>query len=35
MQLIDWITSDEGQKVIASFKVDGQQVVFPSAKAGK
>lgn len=35
MQLIDWITSDEGQKAIAAFKVDGQQVFFPSAKTGK
>jgi tungstate transport system substrate-binding protein len=33
MQLIDWITSKEGQQAIASFKVDGQQVFFPSAKA--
>ncbi|MGV3740790.1 MAG: substrate-binding domain-containing protein [Burkholderiaceae bacterium] len=32
MQLIDWITSDEGQKMIASFKIDGQQLFFPSAK---
>jgi tungstate transport system substrate-binding protein len=32
MQLIDWITSDEGQKKIAAFKVDGQQLFFPSAK---
>jgi tungstate transport system substrate-binding protein len=32
MQLIDWITSDEGQKKIAGFKVDGQQLFFPSAK---
>jgi tungstate transport system substrate-binding protein len=32
MQLIDWITSDEGQKKIAEFKVDGQQLFFPSAK---
>jgi tungstate transport system substrate-binding protein len=30
MQLIEWITSDEGQKKIASFKVDGQQLFFPS-----
>jgi tungstate transport system substrate-binding protein len=30
-QLIDWITSDEGQKKIASFRVNGQQVFFPSA----
>jgi tungstate transport system substrate-binding protein len=32
MQLIEWITSDEGQKRIAGFKVDGQQLFFPSAK---
>ncbi|WP_245845187.1 substrate-binding domain-containing protein [Noviherbaspirillum humi] len=32
MQLIDWMTSPEGQKKIAEFKVDGQQVFFPSAK---
>jgi tungstate transport system substrate-binding protein len=31
MQLIEWITSEEGQKKIASFKVDGQQLFFPSA----
>ena len=35
MQLVDWITSDDGQKLIAGFKVDGQQVFFPSAKTGK
>jgi tungstate transport system substrate-binding protein len=34
-QLIDWITSDEGQKAIAAFKVDGQQVFFPSSKTAK
>jgi tungstate transport system substrate-binding protein len=32
MQLIEWITSEEGQQKIASFKVDGQQLFFPSAK---
>jgi len=31
MQLINWITSDEGQQKITSFKVDGQQLFFPSA----
>lgn len=31
MQLIDWITSPAGQKRIAAFKVDGQQLFFPSA----
>jgi tungstate transport system substrate-binding protein len=35
MQLIEWITSDEGQKAIAAFKVDGQQVFFPSFAARK
>ena len=35
MQLVEWITSSEGQGLIASFKVDGQQVFFPSAQAGK
>jgi tungstate transport system substrate-binding protein len=33
MQLIEWITSDEGQKKIAEFRVDGQQLFFPSAKS--
>jgi tungstate transport system substrate-binding protein len=32
MQLIDWITSDAGQKRIADFRIDGQQLFFPSAK---
>jgi tungstate transport system substrate-binding protein len=35
MQLVEWITSSEGQNLIASFKVEGQQVFFPSAKTGK
>ena len=34
-QLINWITSDEGQKAIAAFKVDGQQVFFPAATSRK
>jgi tungstate transport system substrate-binding protein len=33
MQLIDWITSDAGQKKIAAFRVDGQQLFFPNAAA--
>jgi tungstate transport system substrate-binding protein len=32
MDFINWITSDEGQKRIAEFKVDGEQLFFPSAK---
>jgi tungstate transport system substrate-binding protein len=35
MQLVEWITSSEGQNLIASFKVEGQQVFFPTAKADK
>jgi tungstate transport system substrate-binding protein len=35
MQFIDWITSPEGQARIASFKINGQQMFFPSAKAAK
>jgi tungstate transport system substrate-binding protein len=30
MQLIDWITSDTGQQRIAAFRVNGEQVFFPS-----
>ncbi len=30
-QLIDWLTSADGQKAIASFKPGGQQLFFPSA----
>ena len=31
-KFVDWLISDEGQKVIASFKIDGEQQFFPSAK---
>jgi tungstate transport system substrate-binding protein len=31
-QFGNWIASDEGQAVIASFKIDGKQVFFPNAK---
>jgi tungstate transport system substrate-binding protein len=31
MDLIAWITSPEGQKAIAAFKVNGEQLFFPSA----
>jgi tungstate transport system substrate-binding protein len=30
--LINWITSKEGQQLIASFRVDGEQLFVPSAK---
>ncbi|RAI00198.1 sulfate transporter [Acuticoccus sediminis] len=29
---IDWVLSDEGQDVIADYKVDGQQLFFPNAR---
>jgi tungstate transport system substrate-binding protein len=32
MALIDWMTSPEGQEAIASFKPNGEQLFFPSAK---
>lgn len=35
MQLVEWITSPEGQGLIAAFKVEGQQVFFPSYKGSK
>jgi tungstate transport system substrate-binding protein len=31
---IDWLISPEGQKAIAGFKIDGQQLFFPNARAG-
>lgn len=31
MDFINWITSDKGQKIIAEFRVNGEQVFFPSA----
>lgn len=31
LQLINWITSPEGQNLIAGFKVNGEQLFFPSA----
>ncbi len=35
LRFIDWLTSEEGQKKIASFRVDGQQLFYPSAKAAR
>lgn len=31
---IDWLTSREGQEAIAGFRVDGQQLFFPTARGG-
>jgi tungstate transport system substrate-binding protein len=30
-QFIDWLISEHGQKIIADYKVDGQQLFFPNA----
>jgi tungstate transport system substrate-binding protein len=30
-EFIDWVTSPEGQAVIASYKINGQQLFFPNA----
>jgi tungstate transport system substrate-binding protein len=32
-QFIDWLTSAEGQKSIADYKINGQQLFFPNATA--
>jgi tungstate transport system substrate-binding protein len=32
MAFIDWVTSAEGQKAIADYKIDGEQLFFPNAK---
>ena len=29
---IDWLISKDGQDVIASYKIDGEQLFFPNAK---
>ena len=32
MAFVDWVTSAEGQKAIADYKIDGEQLFFPNAK---
>jgi tungstate transport system substrate-binding protein len=32
MAFIDWLTSPEGQKAIAGYKINGDQLFFPNAK---
>ena len=32
MAFINWVTSPEGQKAIADYKIDGEQLFFPNAK---
>lgn len=32
-KFVDWIVSDAGQKVIADYKIDGEQLFFPNANA--
>lgn len=31
---VDWLTSSEGQKAIASYKIDGKQLFSPNARSG-
>jgi tungstate transport system substrate-binding protein len=33
MAFIDWITSPEGQTAIADYRIDGEQLFFPNARA--
>ncbi|SPA00212.1 putative ABC-type tungstate transport system, periplasmic binding component [Cupriavidus taiwanensis] len=33
MKLVEWITSKDGQEVIAGYKVEGEQLFFPAAHA--
>ena len=30
-KFVDWVTSDAGQGVIASYKIGGEQLFFPNA----
>jgi tungstate transport system substrate-binding protein len=32
-QFVDWVLSDEGQAAIAGYRIDGQQLFFPNARA--
>ncbi len=32
-QFVDWLVSPEGQKAIADYRIDGQQLFFPNASA--
>jgi len=32
MAFINWVTSPEGQKTIADYKIGGEQLFFPNAK---
>ena len=32
LAFVEWVTSPEGRKAIADFKINGLQMFFPSAK---
>jgi hypothetical protein len=34
-QFIDWLISAEGQKAIADYKIDGEQLFFPNDRPGR
>ena len=31
---VDWIVSEEGQRVIADYKIGGEQLFYPNARRG-
>ena len=31
-QFVDWVISPEGQKAIASYKINGKQLFYPNAQ---
>ena len=31
-QFIDWLISDDGQKAIADYKINGEQLFYPNAE---
>ena len=34
-RFVDWLVSPQGQKAIADYRIDGQQLFFPNAQAGR
>ena len=35
MQFVDWIVSPDGQKTVAAYKINGQQLFFPNADSSR
>jgi tungstate transport system substrate-binding protein len=34
-RFIDWLVSPDGQKAIANYRIEDQQLFFPNAQAGR